>query len=226
LRVPKGIIFTAPDAVDNDFFARTAQAVRKERPVYREALKLPERYFLYVGRLVRAKGVFDLLEAYAALAPDLRSEVGLVLVGNGTAQTALAERAGRIHPGSVYFAGFAQREGLAAFFALADILVFPTHSDPWGLVVNEAMACGLAVISTTVAGCTADLVQDQWNGCVVSPHNIGELASAMNLLARNSDLRLRMAANSRERILQYSPQACAEGLAGAAIAVGQRMRHG
>ena len=62
--------------------------------------------------------------------------------------------------------GFAQREQLPAYYALADVFVFPTHTDPWGLVVNEAMACGLPVISSDAAGCAADLVESGWNGRV------------------------------------------------------------
>ena len=61
--------------------------------------------------------------------------------------------------------------------------VFPSHTDTWGLVVNEAMACGLPVISSEAAGCTADLVQDDWNGRVVRRGDVRSLASAMEELA-------------------------------------------
>ncbi len=74
--------------------------------------------------------------------------MGLVFVGDGPARSALLQCAAVINPGSIHFAGFAQRELLPAYYALADAFVFPTHTDPWGLVVNEAMACGLPVISS------------------------------------------------------------------------------
>ncbi len=77
-----------------------------------------------------------------------------------------------IIPGAVCFPGFAQREDLAGLYALAEALVLPTHSDPWGLVVNEAMACGLPIIVSSVAGCAADLVEDGWNGYVVPPRDV------------------------------------------------------
>ena len=222
--VPDSHIFTAPNAVANDFFAqRTAALKRREA---RPARKLPGRYFLFVGRLVPEKGVFDLLEAYAKLGPDLRSEVSLVFVGSGCAEQDLIARSKAIEPGSVHFAGFAQKEELAEFYALADMLILPTHTDPWGLVVNEAMACGLPVISTTVAGCADDLVQDGWNGRLVAPRDVAQLSAAMDSLARNPELRSEMGNHSRERIALYSPQAWAEGLATAVAGSRRSAQHG
>ena len=106
--------------------------------MHREALGLPTRFFLFAGRLVPEKGIFDLLRAYGALAPEVRKNIGLVFVGDGPARSALLQRAAAMRPGSIHLAGFAQRERLAAYYALADAFVFPTHTDRWGLVVNEA----------------------------------------------------------------------------------------
>src|SRR5207249_1585599 len=133
----------------------------------RAKLQPPKRYFLYVGRLVAAKGVFELLDAYAKLEPGLRAEWGLVVVGDGAARQQLVQRAANIRPSAIRFSGFVQKDDLAAFYALADALIFPTRSDTWGFVVNEAMACGLPVVATPVAGCVADLVEDGWNGQIV-----------------------------------------------------------
>ena len=76
-------IFIAPNAVDTALFARGAAAVRQDDARQRQALQLPARFFLFVGRLVPEKGVLDLLEAYGKLTPDLRAAVGLVFVGEG-----------------------------------------------------------------------------------------------------------------------------------------------
>ncbi len=212
-------VFTAPNAVDTELFVRRAAAVRQDAATHRQALQLPPRFFLFVGRLVPEKGVFDLLEAYGKLTPELRAAVGLVLVGEGTARAELAGRAIQIKPGQVRFAGFVHREELASYYALSEVFVLPSHTDPWGLVVNEAMACGLAVIASDAAGCTPDLVEDNWNGRVVRRGDVAQLRSAMEEMGRDSALRVQMGNHSQERILRYSPEACAAGIATAALSV-------
>jgi glycosyltransferase involved in cell wall biosynthesis len=204
-------IFTAPNAVDINLFSSLAEAARHDAIQIRTRYSLPTRYFLYVGRLVEAKGIFDLVEAYAQLSEEIRSEVGLVFVGDGADRARLVERASTIM-GTILFPGFAHREGLAEFYALADALIFPTHSDPWGLVVNEAMSCGLPVIATNVAGCTEDLVRDGCNGFVIPPRDSTRLAEAMARLAADPALRKEMGARSKEKIPEYSPAAWAQGL--------------
>ncbi len=205
-------IFTAPNAVDNSLFAELADDAKRGAREVRERLGLPSRYFLYVGRLVEAKGVFDLMQAYAQLGDETRAQIGLVFVGDGADRSKLMERAARIAPGTIQFPGFVHRESLPEFYALADALIFPTHSDTWGLAVNEAMSCGLPVIATRVAGCVADLVQDGWNGFVIPPGDPSQLSAAMTRLAGDSELRKKMGNRSRERITAYSPAAWSEGL--------------
>lgn len=207
-------ISIAPNAVDTALFASAGAAVRQNETQLRAQLALPERYFLFVGRLVAGKGVFDLLDAYERLAPALREEIGLVIAGEGPMRAELESRTRNIHPGRLYFAGFIHRDELATYYALAECFVFPTRTDTWGLVVNEAMACGLPIICTRVAGCAADLVHE--NGRLVSPANVDELADAMEDIATHAEIRQRMARESRRVIQTYSPETFAAGLALAA----------
>lgn len=206
-------IFTAPNAVDNAFFGKKGQEAKEAEAMVRARHGLPARFFLCVGRLIPPKGVFDLLEAYAQLDPSLRTEVGLVFVGDGSAREELIERARQIQPGTVQCFGFTHREELPEFYGLAEAFVFPTHSDPWGLVVNEAMACGLPIVASSVAGCVPDLVEDAWNGFVLPPGKVAPLVGAMEILATQPDLREKMAMRSSERIQHYSPRAWASGMA-------------
>ena len=212
LGIPEERIHTAPNAVDTGLFAGLAEDARQTESQKHIGHPLPLRYFLYVGRLVQGKGVFDLLEAYARLDPAIRASVGLVFVGDGVDASDLQARASQVTPGMIHFAGFVHREDLPEFYAKADALIFPTHSDTWGLVVNEAMSCGLPVIASSVAGCVADLVRDCWNGYVVISGDPSQLAAAMSRIAVNPRMRKEMAARSRERIKSYSPAAWAEGM--------------
>jgi glycosyltransferase involved in cell wall biosynthesis len=205
-------IFTAPNAVDNDLFRKAAEAARRQADRLRAELGLPERYFVFAGRFVREKGVFDLLSAYAKLNGPTRERIGLVYVGNGAARRELEQRAAAIRPGMVTFAGFVQRDQLAAYYALAEALILPTYSDPWGLVVNEAMACGLPVIVSRVAGCAADLVRENWNGLLISAGDISSLTKSMETIAGNRELRASMGANSEQWISSFSPTAWSLGI--------------
>lgn len=213
-------IFTAPNAVDNTFFEGQTELNLRDETKLREELRLPQRFFLFVGRLVAEKGLFELLEAYGKLPEDIRAKIGLVFVGDGIARAELERQASSIAPGVIQFPGFAQREQLARYYALAEAFVFPTYTDPWGLVVNEAMACGLPVISSSAAGCVADLVEDHWNGRVVPPRDVAQLASAMQEIAQKPELRPVMSERSRQRIQKFSPEICAAGIAEAALSPG------
>jgi glycosyltransferase involved in cell wall biosynthesis len=210
-------IFVAPNAVDSNLFSRGRQEARVREERLRGELGLPQRYFLFVGRLVEAKGVLDLLEAYGRLSAELRAEVGLVFAGDGPKRAEFESVARSIFPGTIHFAGFVHRDDLPGYYSLAECFVFPTHSDTWGMVVNEAMACGLPVICSQAAGCAADLVRG--NGRMVAARDVQQLAAAMREVATDPELRKRMSRESEELIQQYSPEACATGLAEAAVAI-------
>ena len=208
-------IFIAPNAVDNDLFASRANDAQRNAPRLRADLNLPVRYFLFAGRLVKSKGVLELLKAYGSLNQNLRSQFGVVFAGDGPLRSELETIAKSICPGTMNFAGFVQRDELASYYGLADCLVFPTHSDPWGLVVNEAMACGLPVICGESAGCAADLVKA--NGRLIDSRDVDQLAHAMEQLASDVDLRRQMSRESLKIIRNYSPEICAAGIAQAAL---------
>jgi glycosyltransferase involved in cell wall biosynthesis len=204
-------IFIAPNAVDVERFSNGAEQARQD-PGLRQRLGLPRRYLLYVGRFVRSKGVFDLLTAYATLPEGIRQDVGLVLAGDGEEFEELRRRSREIHPGAVVFPGFLQRNELPAFYALAEALVFPTHSDPWGLVVNEAIACGLPVIVSEVAGCAADVVRDGKNGYVVGASDPQALSQAMIEMLKAPELQTQMGHHSLEMSSRFTPKTWAAGL--------------
>ena len=209
--IPERVIFTAPNAVDNDFFSRASCAARQQESELRAKWNLPGKYFLFVGRMIPEKGAVLLLEAYAQLDADLRRSFGLVLVGEGSARAQCMADAAKIEPGKIVFPGFLHREELAVHYALATCFAFPTFSDPWGLVLNEAMACGLPIIASDIAGATLDLVRDGWNGRVVPARDLDGLVSAMRQLALDTEGTHRMAQHSSEYIANYSAVTWASG---------------
>jgi glycosyltransferase involved in cell wall biosynthesis len=138
--------------------------------------------------------------------------VGLVLVGDGEEFMELRRRSREISCGAIVFPGFLQRDELPAVYALGEALVFPTHSDPWGLVVNEAMACGLPVIVSRVAGCVADLVREGENGYILAPRDPEALSQAMRQFLNAPELLRDMSHRSLEIISRFTPQTWADGI--------------
>lgn len=212
LRIKDQHIYVAVNAVDNELFSSAASLARKHCQEPRIKLGLPQRYLLFSGRLVRQKGVFELLAAYAKLEGALREQIGLVFMGDGPCRNLLEQQSKSISPGAVYFTGFVQREELPVYYALAEMLILPTYTDTWGLVVNEAMACGLPVLVSRAAGCAPDLVTEGWNGYIFEPADVASLSQAMTRLVTQPELRSTMSMNSRKRIERYSPEEWAAGV--------------
>lgn len=206
-------VFIAPNAVDNGLYAaRAGDRVSRTGPVR----------FLFVGRLEPSKGILPLLDAWTCIA----DEAELTLVGDGSLGERIHERVARAAMPPIRILGHLDREGLAAEYARADVFVFPSVSDPWGLVINEAMASGLPVVTTSAPGAVDDLVVEGDNGIVVPPFDGGALGAAMEDLSRDPERRLAMGRRSAERILGQTPEAWAVGMREAALASLQLSRTG
>lgn len=185
-----------PHGIDADHFARAAEAARPTRQALRDRLGVGGCVFAYVGRFWSGKGLLYLLDAFEEVSRS-RSDVSLLLVGDGEQESELrAEVAARRLQG-VVFTGFRQQDALPELLAAADVFVFPTLGDPYGLVVDEALASGLPVVSTSAAGEISARIQEGVNGFVVPPASSGALAERMGLLAEQADVRERMAAAAR-----------------------------
>ncbi len=201
------------DVVDNDRFARGAAAARKE-PDLRERLGLPASYFLYVGRLSPEKNLRLLLDAYQAYRRVAERPHSLVLVGDGPMRESLQALVRHLELPGVVWTGPQQSAALPAYYALSQALVLPSSAEPWGLVVNEAMACGLPVVVSSRAGSAVDLVQEGANGWTFDPRDPRALAERLGKVDRLDDAaRRRMADVSRAIIANYTPLVWGRNLA-------------
>jgi glycosyltransferase involved in cell wall biosynthesis len=190
--VPRSRIAVFPEPVDVDRF-RGATEQRWER----EQTSASACEFLYVGRLLCSKGIDYLLDAYATVAENL-PRVSLVVAGDGDDAPRYRARAAAL-PG-VRFVGYAEGAELVERYASADVLVFPTLADGYGHVVEEAMAAGLPVISTTAAGDVSERVVEGKTGLLVPPADSKRLAEAMLTLAREPAVRVEMGRRGLRRI--------------------------
>ena len=147
---------------------------------------------LYVGYFNPRKGLPTLLQAFRQVAGQ---NDRLILVGDGPEKENLRKMATR--DGRVIFPGYLDGAEKTSYYAAADLFVLPTLHDPWGLVVNEAMAFGLPIITTTAAGCV-ELVVD--NGRIVPPDDVSALAAALSELLSDPARRAKMGQRSKELI--------------------------
>jgi glycosyltransferase involved in cell wall biosynthesis len=158
---------------------------------------------LYLGRLEPRKGVADLLDAFADIALR-RKDVRLMVVGSGSLDSSVRDAAA-IDPQISYLGRLTGTEVLDAF-AASDIVVAPSRFEPWGLVINEAMACGRPVVATDRVGCVDDLVTHGETGFIVPAETPRALADALELLASSDRLREEMGAAAMRRITPWTLQ--------------------
>ncbi len=199
-------IFTVSHSIDADYFHKQSSEIRPIRDFIRDELGLCGCTFIYVGRLLRLKGADYLLDAFHHLQQKISEETSLLLVGDGNDEGLLKEKCKRENIRNVVFAGFRQKKELPRFYAIADVFVFPTLGDPYGLVVDEAMACSLPIISTSAAGEIKDRVEEGMNGFIVPPEDSVSLREAMESLAMDKVLRKRMGEISAQKIAGHTPE--------------------
>jgi glycosyltransferase involved in cell wall biosynthesis len=155
--VPASKRFRCPWAVDNDHFSRAADEARPRREEARRAWGVAPGadVALFVGRLIGPKRPSDLV----ALAERVLN-LHVVFAGSGPLEGDLRDLAARRIPARATFLGFQNQSALPAIYAAADLLVLPSSYEPWGLVVNEALASGLPVIASDRVGAAHDLVPE------------------------------------------------------------------
>lgn len=200
-------MFRMPYAVDNDFFRRRALEAAPRREVFRRELGLePDRpVILYASKLQTRKRCIDLVEAYIRLAaPATDPPAYLLIVGDGEERVNLETRVRASGLTSIRFLGFRNQTELPRFFDLADVFVLPSIHETWGLVVNEVMNAGRAVIVTDRVGCASDLVHDGFNGFVYPVFDVEALSQCLRRLIEDPALRIRMGENSLRLIEQNS----------------------
>ncbi len=177
----------------------------------RRKLEIPAeaKVVVFTGRLVSYKGLPTLLRVWEKVHPQHPSAC-LILVGSGgmdiqNCEADLREYVARNRlEQSVRFTGAV--ENVQDFLQAADLFVLPTENEAFGLSLIEAMACGLAVISTSVGG-VRDILHNEDNGLVVRPGDPEELRGALDYLLTNPSLRARLGERARQTVAErYSSE--------------------
>jgi glycosyltransferase involved in cell wall biosynthesis len=178
---------------DYPAFAAAAEAAAGGGLVRRSA-------FVFASRLSSEKGVDVLVEAYRRYRALRRDPWPLVVCGTGPLAASLAGVEG------IEARGFVQPGDLPAVFAEAACLVLPSTFEPWGVVVHEAAAAGLAIICSTAVGASSRFVVDGYNGVLVPPRDAAALAAALDIVSDPGTPLATFGGRSSELARQFTPE--------------------
>lgn len=219
--------YPMPYAVDNNYFASRSGAATASRDRLLTELNLDHSrpVILYASKLQRRKRCADLLEAYLKLSPQSGVEPVpyLVIVGDGEERDRLESRAKESGLSSIRFCGFRNQSELPGFFDMATVFVLPAQDEPWGLIVNEVMNAGRAVIVSDDIGCQPDLIADGVEGCVFPVGNVAELCDALRRVLASPEVAQTMGTKAKERIQAWDLEEDVRGLKNAVSQVTRRL---
>jgi glycosyltransferase involved in cell wall biosynthesis len=199
------IIVQRCQATANDEIARMWQEAYKTRDRLQKEYGVKEKNFIYVGRLSEEKNIKILIKAFYNIRDEAKGW-GLIIVGNGPDREKLEVMTKELGLEDIFFMGGKSWREVPMFYALADVLVLPSISEPWGLVVNEAMLCGLPVIVSNRAGASFDLINWGENGFTFDPYNVKELEDLMLKFTRVEINIKKMGKNSKNIISKFTPK--------------------
>jgi glycosyltransferase involved in cell wall biosynthesis len=165
--------------------------------------------FLFVGRLAKEKGLFDLLDAFCRIREHI-PDATLDMVGSGLLDEKLGQRTRELGIDSVVrFLGTRTPEEIGRLLMSSAAMILPSYREPWGLVVNEALSFGCPVVVSNICGCLPELVHDGVTGYSFPAGDVDALAKAMIGAAQLSKDRSAVARRCMDLIEQYTPERAA-----------------
>jgi glycosyltransferase involved in cell wall biosynthesis len=203
--VPASKLFTGLHAVDNARFIDAEKTASLQAEELKKNLGIDrEIVIIFVGKFVEVKRPLDLLIAYAELPPHLIRGSKIVFVGDGPLNHSIHRQAERLGLDGVLFLPFQNQSMLPAVYSMGDVLVLPSQSETWGLVVNEAMNLGCPAIVTDRVGCAHDLVVPGQTGWVFSAGNPGALRQCLEEALADRERLRQIGENARRHVSQFS----------------------
>jgi len=186
-----------PHAIDNNRFAQD-RAAEAQRLRFSLNIKSDDILILFAGKFEPVKDAGTLLIAFENLS---REKVHLLLAGNGIDEHRLKEKAKRSQAAErIHFMNFQNQSYMPVLYQACDLFCLPSLSETWGLSVNEAMACGKAVLASNKVGCAADLITEGKNGMTFLQGNPNDLGSALKEMTSSKEILAKFGEHSRKVI--------------------------
>lgn len=213
LGIPNEKLTFSPQCVNIEPFEISDEARNRLRSATRSRLHLREDNFVLLvsGKLISRKSPDLVLRAVKRLPESLKRNTVVLFLGDGEMRSELAEMVSESSELNARFLGFQNQSHLSNYYHAADLMILASQSEPWGLVVNEALHHGLPCVVSDRVGCAQDLISDGQTGYVFAYGSVEGLVSAITLsheLVHKSTTRL----HCFNRIQKYSVKAAAEGV--------------
>ncbi|SOE19969.1 Glycosyltransferase involved in cell wall bisynthesis [Spirosomataceae bacterium TFI 002] len=203
--VAKQKVLVENNAVDNEKLNEVYITYKNSATFVEKSKSFPAQNFIFVGRFIPEKNLKELIRTFAKLETK---NWGLILAGTGPLKEELMAEAA--HLKNVFFEEPLPWYEVPHLLAHANVFVLPSTSEPWGLVVNEAMACGMPVIVSQACGSAHDLVIEGINGFIFDPNKNEELESNLMWCVKNDNKLRKMGKESLKLISTYTPSIVAK----------------
>jgi len=210
-------IVMAPYVVDNEWWEEHAGRLDRHAVGARWSIPADAAVVLFCAKLAPWKRPMDVLEAFARVIMGARNArtgaAYLVYAGDGSLRQSLESAAKSLGVAErVRFLGFVNQSLLPEVYRAADVMVLPSEYEPFGVVVNEAMLCGCAVVVSDRVGARYDLVRHGSTGYIFPCGDIPELTVFLDALLADPELSRRIGEAARERLNTWSPKEYAEAI--------------
>lgn len=183
---------------DNEILDRTLNDNEKEN--LKQELNISEKnVIISIGQFIPRKGFDVLINAV----PYVKKNTGIYIIG-GKVPDEYVKLKEKLNANNIHFVDFKPKMELIKYYKVADIFAFPTREDIWGLVINEAMAYGLPIVTTDKCVAGLELVKNEENGYIVSINDSKELANKINIILQDDLLRRKMSVNNIKKIKGYT----------------------
>ena len=208
-------MFFFPNTPDTSMFIREADWIRENPAIeqeLREKLGIPsdKKIVLFAGRMIKAKRPADAIKAFFQLDRRIRDNAVLVMVGEGPLLPALREMTG-IDTACIIFPGWlSDARTLARLMAISRCLLLPSEHEPWGAVVNEAMAAGIPVVASDKVSAAIELVEPGIHGFLHAVGNVQQISSAMAQVLADRASWERMARAARRQAQAHGEEFAAD----------------
>lgn len=189
-------------AADTSFFSeKSSEITQCDIDSFRKRMNLKGTVYCFSGRLVQLKGIKELVVAWKNF--SINKNVTLFIIGDGPLKEELESYINDNNLSNIIFAGFVNYVDLPIYYKASDIFIIPTLQDNWSLVVPEAMACELPIMSSIYNGCYPELVTKE-NGWIFDPLDKANMESTLSNSYKN--INKEMGIKSKEIVLNFTPQ--------------------